>query len=811
MNNNTIGFLITFYDFIKTHDIEIPRIQRDYTYGSLTEKTDEVLNKMLTNIHDALIAPNRDGAAKEYILDFVYGSRNDSNTFEPLDGQQRLTTLFLLYLYAGWTSGTSLEEFHFSYSTRNNTANFCEALVSKKSFSLNKVCWMCGTCLKISDQIRDCAFFRPSFNDDPSIKSMLNVIDRIDGKFKDLAIEGKLWGLLTEDCPVKFYCLDFGKFGLSDDLYIKMNSRGKTLTDYEIFKSQIEKYIEVDLKDKEMMYEFAKKFDTDFTDLVWHEQNMNLSLIDDSFVTLFKNLLGIRNFLRGNTKSLVELKYLGEYLPQEISADGKKKPSWSINKEDIRFIMDFFEEFHKVYRLLSNGAGAQTANDLVWGKVFYSSDNVRGDAHVDDTIEGIRVFRTDVNLFRTACNKGLRYADMVMLYAMYLTLKLHPLTDMDEEDMDVWRKDIDALRHIRNLIENSDDELSRPDYIASAMTDVKTILEGNILTISSSKFNSNQIEEEKGKAASPDRWKALFYYENHDIFRGSLSLMAPPTGQGIFDISEDSVYDTLLERLGKVDFVFDNDSKKKDEEIRAKLLSWSDFGQSALSDTKRGRNNRMIGFQPASWRMLLTRNNYFDQSRILKLLDSLDCSVPLSFNTLPVSDWRYYASHPDYYRDTYVAYNMAKYGYYFIPETGRPIEIFLLQSTSCADVENVMWKLLNRILWKQLLVTKTVPEGRCLIKDRRHCPEVNIMDEFTLDCKQEGWLIISKKNQPELVRMLRARGYAASDEGIVSFRANPDYIQFAIKLVKDIQGFVFPPATSASPDDTGINLNNNDS
>ena len=802
-SNHTIGFLINFYDFIKTHDIEIPRIQRDYTYGSMTEKTDEVLNKMLANIFDALLSPE-----KEFILDFVYGSRNDRNTFEPLDGQQRLTTLFLLYLYAGWTCGASLEEFHFNYSTRDNTANFCEALVSKDSFTLNIACWKCGSCTMISDQIRDCAFFRPSFNDDPSIKSMLNVIDRIDAKFKKLALEGKLWGLLTQNCPVKFYCLDFGKFGLSDDLYIKMNSRGKTLTDYEIFKSQLEKYIEVDLKDKEMMYEFAKKFDTDFTDLIWHEQHMDLSLIDDSFVTLFKNLLGIRNFLRGNTKSIVELKYLGEYLSTDTGADNKKKPTWYIEKEDVRFILDFFEEFHKVYRLSPNSAGDQTANDLVWGQVFYSSDNVRGDTPVGDSLEKIRVFRTDVNLFRTACNKGLRYADMVMLYAMYLTLKMHPLNSMNEQDIATWRKDIDLLRHIRNLIENSDDELSRPDFIASVMTDVKTILEGNIGTIGSSKFNSNQIEEEKGKAASPDRWKALYYYENHDIFRGALSLMAPSTDQGIFSISNDDVFDQLTKRLTKVDFVFDNDSKKKDQEIRAKLLSWGDFGQSAHSDTKRGRDNRMLGFQPASWRLLLTRNNYFDQSKILQLLDSLDCSAPLEFNAPPVYDWRYYASRPDYYLDTYVAYNMAKYGYYFIPEKSRPLEIFLLQSTSCADVENVMWKLLNRILWKQLLVTKTVAEGKCLIRDRKHCPEITIMDEFTIDCMQEGWKVVSKKDQSELVCLLRQIGYQVSDEGVVAFIAKPDYIQFGIKLVKDILAYRQQTTPSADSDITGADTSN---
>lgn len=797
-NNNEIGSLINFYDFIKTHDIEIPRIQRDYTYGSLTEKTDEVLNKMLTNIHDALLDPN-----KEFILDFVYGSRNDNNTFEPLDGQQRLTTLFLLYLYAGWTSGESLNAFHFNYSTRDNTADFCQSLVSTTTFKLHRKCWQCGMCTKISDQIRDCAFFRPSFNDDPSIRSMLNVIDRIDEKFKDLALEGTLWRKLTENCPVKFYCLDFGKFGLSDDLYIKMNSRGKTLTDYEIFKSQLEKYIEVDLGEKEMKYEFAKKFDTDFTDLVWHEQHMDLSLIDDSFVSLFRNLLAIRNFLRGYDKSIVELKYLGDYIPQDIPQESKKKPLWYINKDDISFIIDFLDEFHKLYLLVYNGKYTETANDLVWGHVFYSSSDVCGEAAEKDSIEKIRVFKTDTNLFRTACNRSLRYADMIMLYAMYLTLKQHPLKSLDEDVIATWRQDIDALRHIRNLIENSDDELSRPDYIALVMDDVKAILSGNIRTIASSKFNSTQFEEEKSKAAHPDRWKTLFYYENHGIFRGALSLMAPVKENAAFAIDDDAVYDCLMQRVKKVNSIFNNDSNsdEKDHFIRAALLSYYDFGQINRSDVKNKRHCYMYGRMPASWRLLLTKNLIFNQDGILQLLDTLDENTTPTIQSLPPSDWRYYATREQWYEQTYYSYNLAKYGYYYQQDPKRPLEVYLLQSTSCSD-DNVMWKLLNWLLQYSLREKGVLTPGQSRLGDRKIDHELSFLDEFTIDCLQEGWLVTSKRNQPELISLLRNNQYTVSDDGLVEFQAVPDYIQFGVNLVQYIKNTILPALQKVEKEQT---------
>ena len=79
--------------------IMIPKVQRDYAYGRKENKVEEVLDGMLTTMLDA-VANN-----SVEIFDFVYGGsfvkRNDTGAgLIPLDGQQRLTTLFLLHWYA---------------------------------------------------------------------------------------------------------------------------------------------------------------------------------------------------------------------------------------------------------------------------------------------------------------------------------------------------------------------------------------------------------------------------------------------------------------------------------------------------------------------------------------------------------------------------------------------------------------------------------------------------------------------------------------------------------------------------------------
>lgn len=65
---------------------------------------------------------------------------------------------------------------------------------------------------------------------------MLNMLDDIHRKFNKT--DG-LWQRLEEGC-VSFYFLSIKQLGATDELYIKMNSRGKPLTEFEHFKAEWE-------------------------------------------------------------------------------------------------------------------------------------------------------------------------------------------------------------------------------------------------------------------------------------------------------------------------------------------------------------------------------------------------------------------------------------------------------------------------------------------------------------------------------------------------------------------------------------------
>lgn len=99
-----------------------------------------------------------------------------------------------------------------------------------------------------------------------------------------------------------------------------------------------------------------------------------------------------------------------------------------------------------------------------------------------------------------------------MLYAEYYALKKNTFR-LFNEDKSAWLKSMAPLRHIRNLVENSDDELSRPDFIHDILKEVESIIDENIMSLSKSKFNTNQFIEEKEKASHPELWRQLYHYE----------------------------------------------------------------------------------------------------------------------------------------------------------------------------------------------------------------------------------------------------------------------------------------------------------
>lgn len=274
----------SFTDLLKQGRIRIPKIQRDYAQGRQLPKVDEIRKVF---VHTLLLVVKGKHAATE--LDFVYGS-NQKNAFEPLDGQQRLTTLFLLH----WMFGTQFDKEHplFTYETRNTSAEFCEELVrrealhfvhealdNKKNNELAKN-QEDKKPEKPASIIRSKDWFKWEWQYDPTILSMLVMIDAI---FEEM---GNEWGMDLSICRnnlenITFHLLNLGDFGLSNELFIKMNARGKQLSDFDKLKSTLEEELQIQQKENDVQGQalasakdeemWRALMDGAWIDLFWHK------------------------------------------------------------------------------------------------------------------------------------------------------------------------------------------------------------------------------------------------------------------------------------------------------------------------------------------------------------------------------------------------------------------------------------------------------------------------------------------------------------------------------------------------------------
>lgn len=233
MNKHTFWTLAQQYD-----KIEIPIIQRDYAQGRNTKSTN-IIRKNFTNyLIDSLCSE------KNIELDFVYGATEEIGiakekniVFIPLDGQQRLTTLFLLHWFIAAREGRMSEAktilSKFSYETRPSAHDFCTRLIDFEY------------CNNIAEAIKNATWFNDSWNLDQTVDGMLRMLDTFENNEKLSNCKNNLFDILidTNDLLISFYFVPLEQFGLTEQLYVRMNARGKMLTEFENFKSEFYKII----------------------------------------------------------------------------------------------------------------------------------------------------------------------------------------------------------------------------------------------------------------------------------------------------------------------------------------------------------------------------------------------------------------------------------------------------------------------------------------------------------------------------------------------------------------------------------------
>lgn len=590
-------------DGFAVNGITIPIIQRDYAQGRLSENVNTIRERFLNVLYDALVHD------KKQTLDFVYGNIEDS-VLTPLDGQQRLTTLFLLHYYVAKHEAVDAQKYeflkNFTYETRESSKSFCMHLIQFTPDFAKPT---------LSEQIQDEAWFLLEWENDPTVLSMLVMLDSIHELFKNTS---GLWDKLMSD-NIVFYFLPINDMGLTDELYIKMNSRGKPLTQFEHWKAELE----LSLKEvnPELSKTIARKIDKEWTDLLWPYRNSGTgnskedNVIDDEFLRYIHFVSDVIRFKNNEPEIEKDFNIIKQvFSTANPQAEDNARTmeglldTWC-NIPNNKSVADFFAEY------LSTAG--HVAGKIIAGKEY------------DLFAECCRTSGLHINNRR-----AFAFNRFLLLYAFVLYLQ-----NYDSVPDEMFRR---RLRILNNLINNSVDTL-RADYIQSLMTQTEEIILEGKLEVKDGKahFSNNQVEEEIEKLTwtenNPDKAEILYRLEDHPLLNGCIYVV------GLENI------EVLAERFHNL-FSYDNNGNPTHDlaVISNAMLAVGDFRQKEnswryqLGSPEMPRIWREI-FGPTHDRSktkavlveLLTNNDQFDN-------ESLKAISEHYIKTETLFTWRYY-------------------------------------------------------------------------------------------------------------------------------------------------------------------------
>ena len=503
----------------------VPSYQRGYRWG------DAEVIRLLDDIYAT-------EGKRNYCLQPVVVRKN-GDRFELIDGQQRLTTLYLIYRYMNEASFGFIDEprFSLSYGTREKTEEFLKSLdISRKEENIDF--WFIAS----------------------AYESIRNWFEKRDRK-STLTNVNKYF-----DEIVKVIWYEVGENEDAISLFTRLNIGKIPLTSAELVKAMfLSKGLGTDM-DKEKQEEISLQWD-----------NMEKELHNDSLWYFLTNKTNVRyqtridlvlDLISGKPNDNRE-KYYTFFRFDEMRQSKSLDDIWRKIQKTFLLLKDWFENhelYHKIGYLIASGT-------MTLGKIFTLSQgktkdefrnslddyirqstlesffdcwcNIPGYDNATDFLSSFMATvhtpgsilvenRYKIDIFEDCLHS---YSDktgrirqfplnrIVLLYAITIYLQ-----NTDSITVEQFAR---RIRIINNLIQNSEDEVSdRTDRnrIPAILSEVDAIVfTGEIDETIENNFNVNQLVEEKEKITflkrNPDKAEAVFRLEDHPMLRGQISIV----------------------------------------------------------------------------------------------------------------------------------------------------------------------------------------------------------------------------------------------------------------------------------------------
>jgi len=518
-------------------EIVIPKMQRDYAQGRPNEE--EVRGNFLQSLYDALVD---DTGRKRCSLNFIYGHFLESQdnagyvSFVPYDGQQRLTTLYLLHWYASRKEPqlNGMENYlrGFRYDTRFSSTTFTTMfLPSVKTLRLSdaEAAWLkklnvpsavAGTVVPngkvagegvFSQWLKNKDGFARSWQDDPTVSGMLEMLDAIHDKFHDVP---NLWRKLCETdssrMPIYFFFQEVSRSSEAGSIFIKMNSRGKLLTEFECFKADFLRLLRKGNYPEDKRKALAEKIDKTWEQSFWKlARRQNLKETDTDillmrYVNFVIDLIGFEENVFQSRNGRLHL-YSSERLKQVALLPNGLLDETTVEK--LVFAVDTWcgadakpdEYFQNHFRKEELDGGAEGGERI---RLFFPPDPKD-------------IFLTIVRGSELPMNA------VAVFHAVLVARRLGLASDLFDL----------RLRSIRNLVYLMDKGVNELPYI---LQKVRLVMQNGMMVdfsneTSTRKFIDTQICEEQFKEwlapRAPNRYQEIRKLEESEWFKGRVGVL----------------------------------------------------------------------------------------------------------------------------------------------------------------------------------------------------------------------------------------------------------------------------------------------
>lgn len=273
--NNLLALLSRFR-------VVIPGIQRHYVQGANNPKAESIREQFVKAILDAIEEKS------DFHLHFIYGpiDTDGEDSFVPVDGQQRLTTLWLIARYAVERVAHSIKHdllgllSRFTYVDRINASRFCQAITNPDSE------WNCSK--DPNPEILHQTWFLDYWKEDETVASMIRMLSTIHNEWQKRS--DKLTGEQVLEAIGTSITFELKIDSFGDDIYMKMNARGLQLTQWENFKCKFSE----SFKDEKYKETWEKKME-ELSNQFFTCSAERHELPDNSFFALYARVMAFES------------------------------------------------------------------------------------------------------------------------------------------------------------------------------------------------------------------------------------------------------------------------------------------------------------------------------------------------------------------------------------------------------------------------------------------------------------------------------------------------------------------------------------